>query len=495
MSLARLPTELFEAIVYQAFVVRGTRRGLRLRVVNSALLRAASRTKLNRIPETFAHSVAQVLYTCRLIDGWFDLPCRIRPDTLIMSYLAYRVTNEPANGNKLLRCLKRVAIVLQEHRKDSDRRPSSFEAHVRSILPPFSRKLREIFLWKIEVSEADFEKHLFAAAIRANNAALVRRILVKNPQLAERDNPVAKNWMYGCYHQLAARYAGPELMSYLMTFQTPIVHRHLRLAFFNGAARSGRIDELRFVYDFKRQEIPWNFVGHPCGSFEHTELYRAQDTPDLEVLKFIAELRRIYPIESNNSEYAEYSLNRCVEMGRLDTVKLAIELGAHPEGIGGMGHPRNNMPIKRACIRGHTAIVEYLLELGADPEKAMATATDFGHLELVRRLMDIGIAPTNALSSAAAGGYLDIVRLLLNSGVDANETVGIKSPLVGAIAKEHTAMFNLLIERGADIHADGVAEECVRRAKKDGLESMLLLLQAHGVDTEGMTQEDDRTRW
>jgi hypothetical protein len=83
------------------------------------------------------------------------------------------------------------------------------------------------------------------------------------------------------------------------------------------------------------------------------------------------------------------------------------------------------------------------------------------------------------------GELLHVVRLLLDAGVDANEINGPKSPLVGAIAMEHTGMFTLLLERGADLHKDCEAAEWVHRTKKDGLESMLLLLQAYGVDIVG----------
>jgi ankyrin repeat protein len=126
-------------------------------------------------------------------------------------------------------------------------------------------------------------------------------------------------------------------------------------------------------------------------------------------------------------------------------------------------------------MRGYTAIVEYLLAHGAGPEQTVAMASEWGRIELVQRLLEAGIPPTDALRGASAGGHLDVVRLMLDAGVDPNETMGPKSPLASAIAKEHTAMFTLLVERGADLHADGVAEECVRRARKDGLDSMLLL--------------------
>jgi hypothetical protein len=38
MNLIQLPTELFEAILHKAMVLRGLKRGLRLRLVNSAFL-------------------------------------------------------------------------------------------------------------------------------------------------------------------------------------------------------------------------------------------------------------------------------------------------------------------------------------------------------------------------------------------------------------------------------------------------------------------------
>jgi ankyrin repeat protein len=97
--------------------------------------------------------------------------------------------------------------------------------------------------------------------------------------------------------------------------------------------------------------------------------------------------------------------------------------------------------------------------------------------------LNIGVKATGALAKGSKVSYLDIVRLLLDAGIDANETVGRRSPLVSAISLEHTAMFNLLLERGADLSEDK-AKRCVRKAKAkaQGLESMLRLLEERGVD-------------
>jgi hypothetical protein len=62
--------------------------------------------------------------------------------------------------------------------------------------------------------------------------------------------------------------------------------------------------------------------------------------------------------------------------------------------------------------------------------------------------------------------------------------------LASAISMEHTELFNFLIERGADLDTSGTAEECVKRAKKDGLDSMLSLLKEHGVDVGDLDEDE-----
>jgi hypothetical protein len=47
-------------------------------------------------------------------------------------------------------------------------------------------------------------------------------------------------------------------------------------------------------------------------------------------------------------------------------------------------------------------------------------------------------------------------------------------------------MFNFLLDRGADLHLMGTSEGYVTRAKRDGLESMLRLLEPHGVDVDSV---------
>jgi hypothetical protein len=290
------------------------------------------------------------MYTFHLFDNMFDERPRMDPNKLILSYLAYRAAREPPNGNKLLRCIRRVAAVFQEAESNSYREPSALEADIRSILPPVGRRFLSILRWKGEVSEAYYETYLFAAGVRLNSFVVVQQCLIKNNQLfAELGYLRNDNLIYGRYDGQLARHGGKEMMAFLLTYGTPIVHRVLRLTLFEGAARAGREDIVRFIYEFKKDEVPWNFVGAPRDSYEHTMLYCVQNTASLEVLKFVTELRELYPNPHITSEHGRYSLKRCVRMGRLDTVEHAIQLGAHPGGNSSMGRPRSNFPIREAC--------------------------------------------------------------------------------------------------------------------------------------------------
>jgi ankyrin repeat protein len=188
-------------------------------------------------------------------------------------------------------------------------------------------------------------------------------------------------------------------------------------------------------------------------------------------------------------------------MGCLDMASHLLSVGAYAEGSSNpFSADHRNGSIEIASLRGHVAVVELLLDNGADPNIAIAPAASRGHFLLLRKLLERGITPKSAvtgvlgdlrhfdparlLSNMQAGPYLDVVRLLLDAGLGPNENTGKNSPLAGAVSAEHTALLEFLLERGADLHSTGTAEECVRRAKKDGLVSMLLLLKAHDVDVD-----------
>jgi hypothetical protein len=421
----------------------------------------------------FAREVMRALYRFQLLDKLFDEPHRVVSTEITTPYLAHRAAQEPDSGNPLLRCIKRIAISFQTQvsvaTKDS----------IVRILPPIGKRLRAILQWETEITEVEYEQYRLAAAIRIDCLDIVRKSLINIPGLySELKDLRCDNLVYGCYDRLVAIYGSQELIEYMLTYGTPTVNTGLRHTLFVEAARCGRAELVRYIYEFQKDEVPWGFES------PNTTLLDAQNTASLEVLQFVAGLREMYSISSSATDRNEYSLSRCVDMGQLETVKHAIELGAHPRGLGGMGHPRNNLPVERACRRGHTAIVEYLLACGAGPERTVATAAEWGHTKLVQRLLEIGLPSGDALGRAAQHGYLDVVQMLLNAGADPNESTRLANPLVGAIANENTAMFILLIERGADLQRIGVGKACVQRARQEGLNSMLQLLQVYKVNID-----------
>jgi hypothetical protein len=127
----------------------------------------------------FASAVMQALYSLRVLDEMFKAStCRF-PNDLVLSYLAYRIAREPMNGNPLLRCMRRVVDVIGETGGDADQEPGAIEGSIRSMLIPMTkRQFKKIVRWEGEVSEAEYEKSLFAAGVRVNSLAVVQRSLM-----------------------------------------------------------------------------------------------------------------------------------------------------------------------------------------------------------------------------------------------------------------------------------------------------------------------------
>lgn len=62
---------------------------------------------------------------------------------------------------------------------------------------------------------------------------------------------------FGRYVELAAKHGGEELLEYLMTTGQTIVDMGLRARLFKFAAKAGRMEIIQFLYDFRREDMPW----------------------------------------------------------------------------------------------------------------------------------------------------------------------------------------------------------------------------------------------
>ncbi|HEY0872027.1 MAG TPA: ankyrin repeat domain-containing protein [Vicinamibacterales bacterium] len=135
--------------------------------------------------------------------------------------------------------------------------------------------------------------------------------------------------------------------------------------------------------------------------------------------------------------------------------------------------PAGATPLMYAALYGDKALVQKLLDGGADPNAAddnAATALMWAipDLEKTTLLLDRGASVaarsadgrTPLMIAAGLPGAEPIVRLLIERGAKVNERgpslFGDASPLILAAYNGDAATFRLLVEKGADLESDGV---------------------------------------
>ena len=165
--------------------------------------------------------------------------------------------------------------------------------------------------------------------------------------------------------------------------------------------------------------------------YRGTPLYRA-------ALKGFATVAR-YLVESGADKealakaaagYYTTALHAAAEEGHIDVVRMLIEHGA----IKDSGDDCGLTPLMYACLRGHVALTEYLLEQGCDME----------HVDNARR--------TSLHICATFGDYVDIAQLLIRWGAkkDVPDNSG-QTPFEGAISLGRTVVAEFLLEQGCDV--------------------------------------------
>ena len=127
------------------------------------------------------------------------------------------------------------------------------------------------------------------------------------------------------------------------------------------------------------------------------------------------------------------ALHWAVQANDLETADLLIRAGAKVSAANREGAT----PLMLASINGNPAMIEKLIQAGADPNAAM---TKFGD---------------TALMMTARTGKADAVKVLLDHGaqVNAKETWGGTTALMWAVSERHPAVVKLLIDHKADVNA------------------------------------------
>lgn len=442
----------------------------------------------------------QAVYTYRMLDRLYEahrMTYRSPSQALLQQYLAYRVSNEPSDGNERLTSIRRAAMQIVEEDDSHEPDSNTSETCIRlmcSVLVEFSDepelfdgrntyiRFRKMFNHEMRFN---FDNIVLSAALCMNRFSVLQRVGIKNmewPRLNDNNVP------FPSPKSLAGTYCDERILGLLMTTPEGRVNRQIRGALLHQTSKAGRLAAVQFVYHFRQSDASWEFNKESNNNTinERNVLAMCLNTPNAEVLEFIMNIITTHCVLIENLvDDLSASLRRNARLGNLEMVRCLLSHGARSEGQHEWHEPYiRNYPIIEACSGGldNIAVIDLLLKNGASPDVTIAAAASRGHTSLVRELLDRNFSPVQALAGAAKGPYLDIVRLLLDAGVDVNESTGADSPLVSAISLEHTELFKLLVEKGADLQAPGIVDTCISIARRDGLESMLELLGEYGID-------------
>ena len=126
-------------------------------------------------------------------------------------------------------------------------------------------------------------------------------------------------------------------------------------------------------------------------------------------------------------------------------------------------------PLHEATYRQDAAVVERLIQQGADPNRrnaagitVLSLAATAGHAPIVEKLLRAGADPNATVRSgetplmlASRAGSIDAIRLLVaaKADVNAHETFNAQTALMWAAAEGHATAAQALIDAGADVNA------------------------------------------
>jgi len=188
------------------------------------------------------------------------------------------------------------------------------------------------------------------------------------------------------------------------------------------AVKEGQIEQAIHLLDAGAN------INAPLGDFWESPLMAAVTNDDLEMTRVL--LDRGADVNARTKLDMTALRIACV-LGEAEIARLLIAHGADTKYRWG---DFDGTLLVYTAERGHVAILDLLLEAGADVEErdnrgwtALLAACGWGHIEAIRFLLERGAdlhaksESHTALALAALEGHLDTIRLLLDCGVDVNE--------------------------------------------------------------------------
>ncbi len=293
-------------------------------------------------------------------------------------------------------------------------------------------------------------------AVRDGDVVAIDRILAERPEFLTIDNP--HNWTKTAKrHQIRGSYN-----------RKPIVDA----AFFNQPHAAAKL--LEISRDSPAICKPWDnhlpFDGH-FNSLSIASALHHDEIIDVVVAEVLYRLDFNPQLIDETDDEGRTVIHYAAEQGHMPLVKELISRGARVNQPMHSGKQVIHSVLSGELSDDHLAVAKQLIERGADYDLWSAVALgDFDHAEKLlandRSLANKDHRPDISnlseglpLVRACATGNRDIVELLLGCGADINATLKTNDaaefgmPIIAATYGKHYEIANLLLDRGASIHA------------------------------------------
>lgn len=190
--------------------------------------------------------------------------------------------------------------------------------------------------------------------------------------------------------------------------------------------------------------------------FDRSCLSSACYSKDIRIVKLL--------VEHGASVNSSCSVAAACWSSQFDIVKYLLENGASPNGSEDEGDLGS--PLQMACSNANEAIVELLLQHGADVHlgrghagSPLNEAAISGSVSIIKRLIEKEVNVNfiaghhgTALQAASNMGEIDVVKCLIKNGADVNIHAGFfKTALQAALSWPHANIARLLLISGADV--------------------------------------------